>query len=308
MVGSKKQVVGRLTKLVSVEKAGLRRAPPCLVATFGIVHLREGSNVFHCPTYFPEFQPSLPAPYHPTENQSPFFFTQDGSNHWMYRVNKDLKLLKLYRDGPLHPLSMCSRTCLKADAYKVLFDSEPKIPLHSWRGNTSQERDSLVEGIFALGHDGFISTGDNTYDDSVEVCIHRTGLLSHVPRESDDQVKSLALISMADTVAKMAQSSAGIGDEVRAEIHKTCAHSVAAMTLLCFEDELLSSDGSWTLPKKLMQEEIVEQYLSQSQLPSSLLPTHERLQEAVSSVFLEIAKLDSASQKEKIEVELLKPQ
>ena len=297
-------MVGRLTKLVKKIKAGLR--PPCLKAAFGIVHLREGSNVFHCPTHFPEFQPSPPAPYHPTENQSPFFYTQDGSNRWMYRVNKDLKLLKLYRDGPLSPLSTCSRTCLKADAYKVLFDSEPEIPLHSWRGNTSQERDFLVEAIFALGHDGFISTGDNTYDDSVEVCIHRTGLLSHVPRGSDDQVISLALISMADTVSKMAQSSAGIGFDVRAEIHKECAHSVAAMTFVCFEKELLSSNGSWTLPKKLMQEEMVELFLSQSQLPSSLLPTHERLQEAVSSVFGEVAKLDSASQKEKIEGELLK--
>jgi hypothetical protein len=54
------------------------------------------------------------------------------------------------------------------------------------------------------------------------------------------------------------------------EIHKECAHSVAKMTLLYFEDELRSSDGSWTLPKKVMQEEMVELFLSQSKLPSSL--------------------------------------
>ena len=164
--GRNNQVVGRLfLKLLSNEKP--RHAAPCLEATFGVVTLHEGSNVFHCPMYYPDpsgVKPALPPTYCPTQNRSPFFHMEDGNNRWRYRVDKELRLLKLYRDAPPPFSTSLSRTCLKAEAYQVLFGRNPTIPLHEWRGKTHGKRDVLVDTIFALGHDGFISTGDNLYD------------------------------------------------------------------------------------------------------------------------------------------------
>jgi hypothetical protein len=305
-VNDLKRVIGRVAKSVSAERAGMRHLPPSLDAAFGVVHLRKGTNVFHSPSYF--FDPAVHSGppkipfYGPTETTSPFFYTEDTLNSWMYQLEQDLVLLKLYKDVPPHELSKFHRMCLKEAAYAMIFDREPRIPLFQWKGDTSMERDSLVEAVFALGHDGFMSTADNSHDDRLEVCIHKTELLSHVPRSSDAEVTTMVALPMSEILRINPKKLEGI------MIINQFMKMLPGWIFMAYKDELHSfEDGTWKLPDREMQEHFITLCLSETTLPPELLPMHEELSQACQVFFQELSMLDRTSQQKKIKEEILQP-
>ena len=307
-----KRVIGRVSKSLSMERAGIRDLPnpQLLQDTFGVVRLQKGTNFFHSPFYFPpkdDISLAKKTPkYGPTETHSPFFFTEDTANSWMYQLEQDLVLLKLYQDCPPPDFSKFSRSCLKREAYTTIFGKEPQLPLSKWRGDTSSERDSLVEAIFLMSahYDGFISTGDNEYDERVEVCIHNTQVLSHVPRKSDSEVTTMVAVPLKTMVKESRQ---GVGASViRSKMVVDVLKLMPGIIMISFRDALYNPlDGTWALPSAEMQEHFTEYYMTQ--LPSAALIglKEEEIAGTLQSYFDDLSKLDKITQQKKI-AELMK--
>ena len=153
---------------------------PKLEFKFGTETIKKGTHLFHAPGT------GTPGPimFTPMALTSPFFYKDDEKSRWKYELQRDVNLLKLYNDNPPLELSDLSRTCLKHEAYTSIFRVLPELELHEWSVITD-ERDKLMDAIFGLGFDGWISTGDLFLDDRVEVCINDTNCLSYEPRVDD---------------------------------------------------------------------------------------------------------------------------